>query len=125
MKSAVDFATAVVFGPAPNTYQMANYPPIREDFMKESQAMVPINLMSQRIWVLFHHHSQIANQHLVMKVAEVLKLHLNSIHTVEASKRDRPRCMVMAPCRHSLSEAPRLSAPLFKREKEYEKSSMG
>ena len=60
-----------------------------------------------------------------MKVAEVLKLHLNSIHTVEASKRDRPRCMVMALCRHSLSEARRLSAPLFKREKEYEKSSMG
>ena len=61
MKSAVNFATAVVFGPAPKMYQMAKNPPIREDFMKESQAMVPINLMSQRIWVLFHHHSQIAN----------------------------------------------------------------
>lgn len=46
MKSAVDFATAVVFGPAPKMYQMAKNPPIREDFMKESQAMVPIDLMS-------------------------------------------------------------------------------
>ncbi|KAK8801726.1 hypothetical protein WA588_006012 [Blastocystis sp. NMH] len=115
MKSAVDFATAVVFGPAPNTYQMANYPPIREDFMKESQAMVPIDLMSQRI----------ANQHLVMKVAEVLKLHLNSVHTIEAPKGSRPRCMVMAPCRHSLSEARRLSVPLLKEDIESEKSSMG
>ncbi|KAK8824897.1 hypothetical protein WA538_005563 [Blastocystis sp. DL] len=115
MKSAVDFATAVVFGPAPKTYQMANYPPIREDFMKESQAMVPIDLMSQRI----------ANQHLVMKVAEVLKLHLNSVHTIEAPKGSRPRCMVMAPCRHSLSEARRLSVPLLKEDIESEKSSMG
>ena len=115
MKSAVDFATAVVFGPAPNTYQMANYPPIREDFMKESQAMVPIDLMSQRI----------ANQHLVMKVAEVLKLHLNSVHTIEAPKGSRPRCMVMAPCRHSLSETRRLSVPLLKEDIESEKSSMG
>ena len=60
-----------------------------------------------------------------MKVAEVLKLHLNSIHTVEASKRDRPRCMVMAPCRHSLSETRRLSVPLLKEDIESEKSSMG
>lgn len=125
MKSAVNFATAVVFGPAPKTYQMANYPPIREDFMKESQAMVPIDLMSQRVWILFHHHSQIANQHLVMKVAEVLKLHLNSVHTIEAPKGSRPRCMVMAPCRHSLSEARRLSVPLLKEDIESEKSSMG
>ena len=55
----------------------------------------------------------------------MLKLHLNSIHTIEAPKGSRPRCMVMTPCRHSLSEAPRLSAPLLKEDIESEKSSMG
>ena len=125
MKFAFDFATAVVCGPAPKTDQMANNPPVCEGFMKESQAMVPINLMSQRVWVLFHHHSQIANQYSVMKVAEVLKFHLNSVHTVEAPKGSRPRCMVMTPRRHSLSEAPRLSVPLLKEDIESEKSSKG
>ena len=125
MESVADFATAIVFGPAPKTHQMANNPPIREGFMKESQAMVPINVMSQRVWVLFHHHSQIANQYSVMKMAEVLKLHLNSVHTVEAPKGDRPRCMVMAPRRHSLSEAPRQSVPLLKEDIESEKDSKG
>lgn len=85
--------------------------------------MVPINYMSHCVWIVLHSHSQIAHECSVMKVAEVLKLHLNSIHTVEVPKGALSRCVVMAPRRCSLSEASCLTAPLFKREKESEKDS--
>ena len=87
--------------------------------------MVPVNYASQRVRVLFHPHSQIANQYSVMKVAEVFKLRLNSIHNVEAPKGVRSSCMVMAPRRHSLSEMPRHSVPLLKEDIESEQDSKG